>query len=317
MSTQVHEQPRGQVPKSAALRVELFGPTRARTSHGVVGAGEFGGVKPRQILEILATSAGRPVSKERLAELLWNGHPPKCYVATLESYVSVLRRSMGVGGTRSSGIDTVMHGYLLDPTVVVVDLGVFRSLVRAARAGNDGVAASLANVQQALELVTGDLLATEPYASWAISEREQFERELVAAACLGATMALSVGRPDVAMQMAGLAIEYDSLAEGAWRSLMQAQCALGRRSEALRSYADLRQCLAEELGTDPSRETTELYVDMLRHHAARGVVGHVNVHDEVRMLVRALRQVLGTVPGVELNHEDHALVAAAAELTVA
>ena len=48
----------------------------------------LGGVKPRQILAILALAAGRPVSKEHLADLLWDGEPPKGYRGTLESYAA-------------------------------------------------------------------------------------------------------------------------------------------------------------------------------------------------------------------------------------
>ena len=87
------------------------------------------GVKPRQILAILALAAGRPVSKEHLADLLWDGEPPKGYRGTLESYVCLVRRALRDASGRDDAIVTVTHGYLLDPAVVTVDLRAFRERV--------------------------------------------------------------------------------------------------------------------------------------------------------------------------------------------
>ena len=58
------------------LEIRLFGATTASTAQGTVGV-DLGGVKPRQILEILAVSAGAPVPKDHLADLLWDGRPPR------------------------------------------------------------------------------------------------------------------------------------------------------------------------------------------------------------------------------------------------
>lgn len=317
MSDQVQEHERetagGPVRSPAAeqvgWRVELFGPTRVTTPQGVVTSGDLGGVKPRQILEILAASAGSPVPKEQLAELLWEGHPPTRWLGTLESYVCVLRRSLGLAGGRRSGILTVRHGYLLDPEVVAVDLASFRTLVREARACGEP-ATSLARLELALDLTDGQLLATEAYTGWAIREREHFQTELVSAAGLAASQAMALGRPEVASRMARLALARDHLAEQAWRVLMQALCAQGRRSEAIRAYFELRDLLGDELGTDPSQETTDLYLLVLRG-GPTPATGQVSARDEVTMLMQLLRQALSAVPGVELCGADRALVRAA------
>ena len=67
------------------MQINIFGPTTAVTSNGVITSSGLGGVKPRQVLEILALSAGSPVSKDLLADLLWAGHPPRSHLGTLES----------------------------------------------------------------------------------------------------------------------------------------------------------------------------------------------------------------------------------------
>lgn len=284
--------------RPGSMHIAIFGPTRVTTPHGVLAGHQLGGAKPRQVLEILAVSAGRPVSKERLADLLWAGEPPRSYLGTLESYVCLLRRSLGLAGTRGAGVVTVPQGYALDPLVLHVDLTTFRARVRAAQSCGDH-AACLAQLEEALALVGGDLLADELNAVWAVAEREEVRREVVVAENLAASCALALGEHDVALQHAEAALSRDRLAEAAWRTMMRALSATGRRSEALRAYFELRDHLVDELGADPSPETTEVYLDLLRRETPGG--GAVSARDEVRMLVRLLHEAVLAVPDVDVG----------------
>jgi DNA-binding SARP family transcriptional activator len=155
------------------LRIKLFGATAVLADGAVTPVSDFGGVKPRQILEILAATPGTPVTKDRLADLLWDGQPPKSYVGTLESYVCGLRRKLGHGPSKQSPLSTTSNGYLLDPAVVSVDLADFRAL--AARAATATPAEGLRLAQQAVVTLNGELLASEAYAAWACSERKVFQ----------------------------------------------------------------------------------------------------------------------------------------------
>ena len=93
----------------------------------------MGGCKPRHILEILLLNLGTPVSKTRLVELLWGPQASDGAVATLESYVSGIRRAIQPGNTKSGPLRTANGGYVLDPQLVELDLSEFRGLLRAAR----------------------------------------------------------------------------------------------------------------------------------------------------------------------------------------
>jgi DNA-binding winged helix-turn-helix (wHTH) protein len=148
------------------ITVQLFGATR------VVVDGEerkVSGVKPRQILEILAANVGQPVAKDRLADLLWDGRPPRSYIGSLESYVCNLRRALRLGQGRGSVLRTTTGGYVLDATEVSVDLAEFRSMVNGLhdvdgrKAGQRALAA--------MRLVEGELLASESTLLWADEER--------------------------------------------------------------------------------------------------------------------------------------------------
>jgi len=136
---------------SSSIRVNLCGSTRVVTAEGQV-VDKLGGVKPRQVLAMLALSVGRPLSKDRLAQLLWDEEPPPSAVATLESYVCVLRRALGSKG-RDSVIQTTTTGYLLRRDRVVVDVDMARRLLTRART---------AQVTEAGRLVDAELRPGRP-----------------------------------------------------------------------------------------------------------------------------------------------------------
>jgi len=261
---------------------------------------DLGGVKPRQILEILAATPGAPVTKDRLADLLWEGAPPKSYVGTLESYVCVLRRKVGLGSGRTSPLATTSNGYLLDPTAVVVDLAEFRRLTGLAAKAKPAEGLRLA--QKAVAMQTGELLANETYAGWACSERKIFKRDAVELCVKAAQNALAVHNYDAAVQMARLAIGHDSLAEDAWQHLMRALSASGRGSQAIRTYFELRKVMATELGIEPGPVSRALYMEILCEGPAQAP-SHGNADHEGADLNRrlsTLRRALEAITGVQL-----------------
>ena len=98
----------------------------------------MGGCKPRHILEILLLNLGTPVSKTRLVEILWGPRASGGAVATLESYVSGIRRAIQPGNTKTGPLRTANSGYVLDPQLVELDLSEFQQLVHAARQCRSG-----------------------------------------------------------------------------------------------------------------------------------------------------------------------------------
>ena len=294
------------------LEIRLFGAMSVVTPAGTLTGSELGGVKPRQILEILAISPGIPVPKHQMADLIWDGCPPRSYVSTLESYMCALRRKLGLDRGRVSAIRTTNHGYVLDPAAAKTDLHEFRVLLQAAEGADPRTA--LDCLEAAVGLVTGELLAGEPYARWANQERSVQQNELVGAATLAARHAVSLGEPAVAVRMARTAVAVDVLAEEAWRLLMRALWASGRRSEALRAYSELRDTLGEELGADPAVETQALYLEILRDAPVATDGPRPDGRDEVMMLMELLRRAVESIPGLEVPRTDRALAEVAASL---
>lgn len=293
------------------MNITLFGPTTVATDDATYGASDLGGVKPRQILEILAASAGAPIAKERLADLLWEGNPPKSYLGTLESYVCVLRRSLNLSAGRRSVLQTTSRGYLLDPEVVRVDLVDMRALLGRAAGADPAEAVRL--TEDALGLVTRPLLASETYVAWAVAERDFVERELVAACTRAAGQAIEAGIVEAAVHLAGAALARDPFAEAAALHLMHAHWRSGQRCEALRVYGSLRSAMIEEFGMEPGGSTHEMYLRILRDeaHPSKGRAGRDR--SELRLLLGLLRQALESMPGVELPRSDSALAAVAVQ----
>ena len=114
------------------LSINILGPLRVRRGGVVIGSHELGGPKPRQVLEILLLKLGTPVSKNHLIDVLWNGQPPAEALSTLESYVSVLRRHLQPGSGKGGALRTVTGGYMIDRSMVDLDLDRFDDLLKQA-----------------------------------------------------------------------------------------------------------------------------------------------------------------------------------------
>jgi len=283
------------------IEIKLFGPTVVLIDGVPLDTGELGGVKPRQILELLAVELGTPVSKDRLAERLWEDKPPASYVATLESYVCVLRRKLGCGRGKGSALTTTHNGYQLDPQRTRVDLAEYRTLMASTATDSEPGPEAVARVEQALALMTGELLVTEPYATWAGAERESHSRLTTTGCTLAAKLANDAGESARAVRLARTAADQGIFTEAAWQELMRALSNTGRRFEALRAYADLRAGMLDELGIEPGPVSQRLYMTILRDAPARQEPSHER--HEVRTLLRLLRQALESGSGVDVATE--------------
>lgn len=245
------------------LHVRLFGTTRVLDATRVLGPGDFGGLKPRRILEALALHRGHQVSKDRLVDVLWADRPPRDHVATLESYVSLLRHRLQPSTpVRRSVIRTVPRGYLLDPTMVRTDLDLFDDLV--ARADAMVGANALPLLDQASAMASNELLASPDETPWAEPVRADYRQRAVLAALRAAELALRHADADAAARLAGRALGLDTLCEAGWRLVMRAHLATGRRDAALRAYRSCRRLLARDLGIDPAPETQAVLVELVR-----------------------------------------------------
>ena len=227
-----------------SAEVRLFGPVSVVVGERRLGPRDFGGRKSKQVLEILALSESRLVSKDQLAASLWNDNAPQDAEGCLEHYVSLLRRQLRVGSDPGPAIVlTEQGGYRLDADHVWVDIAAFDAIERACAGSDDR---SL--VESALALMRGDLLEDEPYADWALEARNRYHQRQLRLLCRAGELALHERDFDAALDWGRTAAAIDALNEASHRCLMLAHYARGERAEALRVFADLSRALIEAVG---------------------------------------------------------------------
>jgi len=252
---------------SAHVSVRLFGSLRVRRGDVVLDARHLGGPKPRQILEILLLNLGTPVSKDRLIELLWSGNPPAEAQPTLESYVSVLRRHVQPGAGKTGPLQTANGGYVMERSLVDLDLDLFDTLFRRAQQAAPAEAFPL--LCRALELASAPLLGDELLPAWAGEERSLHAARVTAARILAAETAAALHRTDESVGWANLALAGDPLNERAWAALLLGLERAGRYAEGLQSYERCRRAMDRELGCPPGRSLRATHIRLL-HATADG-----------------------------------------------
>jgi|tagenome__1003787_1003787.scaffolds.fasta_scaffold20766357_1 DNA-binding SARP family transcriptional activator len=268
------------------FEINLFGPTTLVRGDIRSRATDIGGIKPRQVLEMLALDLGMPVSKELLAERLWDGHPPRSYIPTLESHVCALRRRLGALIDGDDALVTTFGGYLLDERLVRVDVVEVRALLESG---------DVAQVSKTFDLIHGVLLADDLDAPWADAARQGFAARSAQGYAEAAHRANEAGDHELAAMLAR-AVGHDQYwSEPAVQELMRALAASGNRAQALFEYQALRTLLDDELGIDPSSATQEVFMSILCEQPSQDF-------DDVGVLLGLLKGALTAGHGRGTSH---------------
>lgn len=252
------------VPKEL-VAVRLFGTFELRRRGVALSAADIGGRKPRQILEILLLNLGTPVSKDQIIETLWGSGAGKGTVATLESYISGIRRAIQPGNTKTGPLRTANGGYVIDPALVDLDLFRFRQLV--GKAAQASPREAYAFLTEALELAAEPLLASELASDWADEARAHQGAERLAAQIQAAETAALLGLASDAVGWARLAVASDPLNERAWTVLVTGYEQSGLPAEGLSAYARCQLIFDRDLGCAPGPSLQAAHLRLLRQRA--------------------------------------------------
>ena len=110
----------------------------------------------------------------------------------------------------------------------------------------------------------GDFRAHADDSAWARGARERLIRIRPRTLVAGAEAANALELFPQALDLASIAVQLDRSSEAAHRALMLAHAELGEVGSALRVFQSYREALAEEFGADPSPQTRELHLRLLR-----------------------------------------------------
>jgi len=220
---------------------------------------------PRQrvLLAALLLGAGRVVSLDALAEVLWEGGPPAGARGAVHSAVQRLRSTLGPSG--AGLVETRPPGYLIRVDDGEFDVREFSALAArghaAAAAGTWAQAAIL--LREALGLWRGEPLADVP--SQLLRDREvpAIKDRRLQALVTRIDADLHLGRPGEVLAELRQLVTAHPLQEQFHAQLMLGLYRSGRQADALAVYQDVRHVLAGELGIDPGPELRLLHQRIL------------------------------------------------------
>ena len=123
------------------LAIRFFGALEIEDGLRLLGPRELGGARPKQVLEILVAARGRLVPTERIAELLWGEDRPDGFSASIQTFVSVLRRHLVADRDRARQLVVTESGaYRFATDEVDLDLDRFDELLE--RSGGERYSSS-------------------------------------------------------------------------------------------------------------------------------------------------------------------------------
>ena len=258
-------------PGRDRLAIKLFGALEIVDGERVLSPRDLGGVRPKQLLEILIAARGHHVPTDRIAELIWDTRPPCDIAASIQTFVSVLRRRLVDDRDRARMlVVTEAEAYRFATDRVDLDLDRFDELLE--NSAREPTRAARRSLEQALSLVRGEVLEDEPYALWAQDLRGSYQGRLLGARLDAADAALAELDVAAALAHAEAATTLDRFSERAQRLTMLALYALGRQHEALDRYRAYRIRLDEELGLEPTAETRALEAAVIRQEEVRSLL---------------------------------------------
>lgn len=238
------------------MKLQVLGPVAASVDGEPL---TLGGIKQRTVLAVLLARRPRPVSADALAEAVWGDELPDRARRRVQTYVSTLRSIVG------DVVEKQGDGWSLTVAADDIDAARFEHLYQSSIGQEPEAAAEL--LGQALSLWRGP-----PYAE--VEANGELDAEVTRLIQLRATVLHARIEADLDRgRHAELIGELESLiGEHPYHEQFRAQHVLalyrsGRQRDALRSFAELRERLVDELGVDPSPELQELERRILDHDA--------------------------------------------------
>jgi DNA-binding SARP family transcriptional activator len=238
-----------------ALSVRLLGPLDVSVDGAPVALTPG---RLRTLLAVLALSAGRTVSIESLAAVLWaHDDPPRNVRRSVQTYIARLRCALG-----EDAICSGPAGYVLATDPERVDALMFLRLLNMASAAPDP-ATERTRLGEALNLWRGRPFDGVPSTWLAESKAPWLVERYLTALESRLDLDIAAGRhAELVVELSELTARHP-LRESLWARLLIVLGRSGRRAEALARYETIRTRIAGELGVDPDPALQRLHADLL------------------------------------------------------
>ncbi len=230
----------------------------------------FESARVRGLLIYLAVESEQPHSRDSLAGLLWPESPDQTARKNLRQALSNLRKVIDDQSTELPFLQITRESVQITPNSPYrTDLAEFNALISATdnhrHRSLESCMFCARNLQQAVDIYRGEFLLgyfledSVAFQDWMLLRRERYHRQVVQALTLLTQFYERRGEYDQARKCAYRQVEFDPWREAGHQYLMRVLALDGERSAALKQYQICSDILMDELGVDPSPETTQLY----------------------------------------------------------
>ena len=229
----------------------------------------LGPPRQRAVLAMLVLAAPDVVSTDRLVHGLWGENPPSKPLAALRVHIHGVRAALREI-SETGQVERVAPGYRLPVTAEQTDIGRFAALQQRARDERlrDESAAAAATLKEALGLWRGPALTDVREVPFAEPEAVRLDELRMLAQEDFYDVRLELGQHADLVADLEQAVLEQPMRERLWGQLMTALYRCHRQADALRTYAQARERLADELGIDPGQALQELELAILRQDPA-------------------------------------------------
>lgn len=237
------------------LRVYTLGRTRVESPDGPM-RGEWLAHRPGELLKYLVCERGRVVPLEELVEVFWPA-AGRGGATNVRQAIHTLRDRLEPRRAKHAGARHVIAGkggYELDPETVWVDAEDFQAGARAGLEawGRHDVEMARAALSRAAVLYRGEFLADEPYAEWAMPERDRLRDVAGRVLRALADMEREAGSLDAVTHHLQRLAELEPLDVEAQQDLLDVLRERGRHQEAARRFDVACRRYRRAFGEDPA-----------------------------------------------------------------
>lgn len=236
---------------------------------------DVGAPKQRAVLALLLMNPRRVVSLDDIVRRVWGSSPPDRATATLQSYVSRLRKKLAAGRRAGDG-DILRYrapGYVLSVDDQQVDAFRFTEAVREGQRLLNKAAFEAARQRfgEALAMWRGAPYEDLADYDFARDESARLVQMQMAAVEGRAEAGLALGLHECVVQELDHEVRTNPLRERLTGQFMRALYWSGRQADALAAYERTRARLDEDLGVEVGKELQDLHRDILRQELTPAV----------------------------------------------